>query len=198
MIHSLLHISDTHGLHRKLTNLPDADLIVHSGDFTMGGSENEVIDFMEWFCDLPYPYKIFIAGNHDDCLYKANIDGLPDNIFYLYHSSIELEGIKFHGMPLFVAEEISGEYEKQIKQIPDDVDVLMTHQPPLGILDNSGNRRYGNFSLLEKVTKINPRLHLFEHIHNSYGSETVDGTIFSNASLVGDDYMLKHTPVLLL
>ena len=39
----------------------------------MNGSEQEAIDFMNWFCDLPYPHKIFICGNHDACLYGSKI-----------------------------------------------------------------------------------------------------------------------------
>ena len=35
----------------------------------MNSCEQEAIDFMNWFCDLDYPHKIFICGNHDDCLY---------------------------------------------------------------------------------------------------------------------------------
>lgn len=54
---SILHLSDTHSQHRRLTQLPDADILVHSGDFTMNGSEQEAIDFMNWFCDLSYPIR---------------------------------------------------------------------------------------------------------------------------------------------
>lgn len=31
----ILHLSDTHGLHKNLRSLPEADVIVHSGDFTL-------------------------------------------------------------------------------------------------------------------------------------------------------------------
>lgn len=79
----ILHLSDTHGTHHQLSGLPEADIIVHSGDITYGGSENEVIDFIEWFGSLPYTYKLFIAGNHDYCLIMAEIEGLPDVCFYL-------------------------------------------------------------------------------------------------------------------
>lgn len=57
----ILHISDTHSHHRQLQDLPAADVIVHSGDFTMVGTEAEVIDFMEWFCALPYKHKVFLS-----------------------------------------------------------------------------------------------------------------------------------------
>ena len=30
----ILHLSDTHGLHRKIKDLPNADVIVHSGDIS--------------------------------------------------------------------------------------------------------------------------------------------------------------------
>ena len=39
---NILHLSDTHGVHRSLGNLPEADVIVHSGDITMNGS-NELL-----------------------------------------------------------------------------------------------------------------------------------------------------------
>ena len=67
----ILHLSDTHGLHKNLTSLPEANVIVHSGDFTFAGSEKEAYDFMNWFCNLPYEHKVFIAGNHDMCMYMA-------------------------------------------------------------------------------------------------------------------------------
>ena len=75
-----LHLSDTHGAHHRLHNLPEADVVVHSGDFTMTGSESEAIDFLNWFCELPHKHKIFICCNHDACLYRANIEGLDTDV----------------------------------------------------------------------------------------------------------------------
>ena len=62
---NILHLSDTHGAHRSLGRLPEADVIVHSGDIAMNGSSSEALDFMRWFSALPYAHKIFVAGNHD-------------------------------------------------------------------------------------------------------------------------------------
>ena len=90
----ILHISDTHSKHRELPPLPNADNIIHSGDFTFAGSENEAYDFINWFCDLPFQHKIFIAGNHDLCMYGADsIDGLPNNVHYLCNNSIEISNV---------------------------------------------------------------------------------------------------------
>lgn len=131
----ILHISDTHGAHRSLGNLPEADILVHSGDFTMAGSEAEVLNFIEWFCDLPHTHKVFIAGNHDNCLYGAQLEGLDDNVHYLCGSGVEIEGLKFWGVPMFMADGVSGREEQLFASIPEDTDVLVTHTPPLGILD---------------------------------------------------------------
>ena len=76
---NILHLSDTHGAHRSLGRLPEADMIVHSGDISMNGSSSEALDFMRWFSALPYAHKIFVAGNHDACLYGAVIDGRDSN-----------------------------------------------------------------------------------------------------------------------
>ena len=58
-------ISDTHNKHKRLPPLPEADVIIHAGDFTSVGHSHEIVNFMQWYSKLPYKYKIVIAGNHD-------------------------------------------------------------------------------------------------------------------------------------
>lgn len=58
----ILHLSDTHNCHRRLRDLPEADVVVHSGDFCMVGTEQEALDFLNWFCDLPYKHKSLSAA----------------------------------------------------------------------------------------------------------------------------------------
>ncbi len=193
----ILHLSDTHSKHHELCNLPPADIIIHSGDISFAGSENEVMDFIEWFGALSYKYKIFIAGNHDDCLFGANIDGLPENCFYLCNSSVSIEGVKFYGTPMFMEDAMSGDYDRNIQKIPGDIDILITHQPPNGILDCSGNIHYGDSNLLQIVLKSKPKFHLFGHIHKAYGIEKSEHTIFVNASILSENYELINEPILL-
>jgi len=193
----ILHLSDTHGKHHLLKDLPLADIIVHSGDVSFAGSENEVMNFIEWFGALPYKYKIFVAGNHDDCLFGANIDGMPENCFYLCNSDVTIEGIKFYAVPMFMEDVVSGNYNNNIQQIPFDTDILITHQPPYCILDFSEGINYGNRDLLQVVLKIQPEYHLFGHIHNAYGIEKSNNTTFVNAAILNDDYEFAYKPVLL-
>ncbi len=82
-------------MHRRLTSLPEGDVIVHSGDFTMAGTEAEALDFMEWFCDLPYRHKVFIAGNHDFCLRGASLEGLDENCVSSNFASAEIGSFSF-------------------------------------------------------------------------------------------------------
>lgn len=184
----ILHLSDTHGCHRRLKDLPEADVVVHSGDFCMVGSEQEAIDFLNWFCDLPYAHKIFICGNHDDCLYGANIDGLDENVHYLCNSGVTIDGMKFYGVPMFMGDCITDRQNRNYANIPDDVDVLITHTPPYGVLDFDDEINYGSEELLQRVSEINPRLHLFGHIHRQHGLTNNGITRFSNGAIMNEDY----------
>lgn len=193
----ILHLSDTHSLHRALGNLPKADVVVHSGDFCMVGSEAEAINFLNWFCDLPYAHKIFICGNHDDCLYGANINGLDSNVHYLCNSGIEIGGVKFYGVPMFMGDCVSDRQHRNIAKIPTDTDVLITHTPPYGILDFDDNINYGSEELLTKVSEINPPFHLFGHIHANNGIQQIGNTTFVNSAIMNSNYCDLQQPHLL-
>lgn len=194
----ILHISDTHGVHRRLRDLPEADILVHSGDFTMNGSAAETLDFLEWLCDLPYRHKVFVAGNHDACLYGATLDGLDDNVHYLCGNGVEIEGLKFWGVPMFTEDCVSGTQEQLYATIPADTDVLVTHTPPYGILDREARRHYGSRELLGRVRMIWPRLHLFGHIHKAHGTIDDGRTVFSNAAIMDEVYDNLNVPLLLI
>ena len=163
-------------------------MVVHSGDFTMNGSEEEAIDFMNWLCDLPIAHKVFICGNHDDCLYGANIEGLDPNVHYLCNSGVEIDGVKFYGVPMFMADCITDRQEHNYSKIPSDTDVLITHSPAYGILDFDDGINYGDRHLLKRVMEIKPRLHLFGHIHSRHGTLSKRGIIFSNGAIMNSDY----------
>lgn len=194
----LLHLSDTHGCHRRLINLPAADIIVHSGDFCMVGTEEEALDFMDWFCNLPYGHKIFITGNHDDCLYDADFDGLDDNVHYLRNSGVEVCGLKFYGVPMFMGDCMSGRQSLHFANIPDDTDVLITHSPAYGILDFDDNINYGSKELLGKIAGLHLKAHLFGHIHAQKGVMEQNGITFSNGAIMNPDYTALNRPNLII
>lgn len=160
----------------------------------MTGSEQEALDFLNWFCDLPYAHKIFICGNHDDCLYRADISGLDKNVHYLCNSGVAIDGVQFYGVPMFMGDCLSDRQAKNIANIPDDTDVLITHSPAYGILDFDDNIHYGDEQLLARIMEIQPRLHLFGHIHVQHGVTTEHGTTFSNGAMMNGDYTAFNQP----
>lgn len=195
----LLHLSDTHNQHRQLGKLPAADVIIHSGDISYAGTGKEVVDFIDWFSALDYKYKIFIAGNHDYCLEEKGTEilkrFLTKNCYYLYNSGVTIENINFWGIPFFFSpEDENSFYIKTIDMIPEDTDILITHRPPLGVLDNANNISYGCPNLLLKVLDIRPSYHLFGHVHDAYGIEKSNHTIFANAAIVDENYFLLNDP----
>lgn len=196
MINTLLFLSDTHGFHRRLRHLPEADVLVHGGDFCMNGTEDEALDFLNWLCDLPYRHKLFTLGNHDTCLHGARVDGLDANCHFLAHEAVTLEGVTFYGLPFF----IEGFEDRRVKAIPSGVDVLVSHQPPFGVLDEDRIEgmpvHYGSEVLQEQLRATKPRFHLFGHVHAGYGTLRRGGATSANGALLREGGSLR--PPLLL
>ena len=74
---------------------------------------------------------------------------------------------------------------KKWEKIPASVDILITHMPPYGLLDeNAGKVKAGCKDLLKLVTeKLKPQIHVFGHIHESRGWTWLGKTLFINASV---------------
>ena len=203
-------ISDTHGQHRKF-RLPGGDLLIHSGDFmTSGKIQSELANFCEWFKEQEYSHKILIAGNHDVLLEKPRTGFLAQalrGITYLQDSSVEVQGLQIYGSPwqpkfkdwAFNLPRCSDELREKWRQIPDNVDILVTHGPPQGHLDYSGppyNEPLLGCELLRfRVDQIRPKIHVFGHIHGSHGYKFHEGTHFINASVLNEQYSPVNNPV---
>jgi Icc-related predicted phosphoesterase len=189
-------ISDTHGLHRRLS-IPDGDILIHAGDFMVHGrSISEVDDFNEWLGELPHKHRIVIAGNHDLLFESRPAEARTHltNAIYLESSGTKVEGIRFWGCPvtpvlsqMAFAVERGAASRKYWDQIPAGTDVLVTHGPPFGTLDKDdiGGPHMGCQELTRAIIRIKPRLHVFGHVHGSYGREPgPNGTAMVNCALL--------------
>ena len=85
------------------------------------------------------------------------------------------------------------------EDIPEDTHVLVTHGPPLGILDAALGERQssGHPELLKAVRRVVPRIHAFGHIHSAYGIVEWGGTTFVNAALLDAHGGIGHPPIVL-
>jgi len=204
----IVAISDTHGKHRDL-NIPDGDILIHAGDVTRGGTKEQVVDFLNWFTEQKHTHKIFVAGNHDFFFEETDLKKIRriirKEIIYLNDSSIEIKGVKFWGSPITPCfnnwafnRNRGAEIKKHWDLILNDTDVLITHGPPFGILDETVyGKRTGCEELLLRVYHVKPKFHIFGHIHEDYGSFTKGETTFVNASVMDDWYEMKNKPVVL-
>jgi predicted phosphohydrolase len=204
----LVCIGDTHGFHRKLT-LPPGDILIHCGDFMVNGSSTEEIDdFNVWLGTLPFRHKLVVAGNHD-----LLFDQQPElarahltQAIYLEDSGVTLEGLKFWGSPVnsvgdgwAFARERMVKIQKHWDRIPDDIDVLITHEAPYGTLDKTHilARHMGCQYLTGALLRIKPRLHVFGHIHGGYGRESAWNRVtLVNCAVVNNDRVLANPPTL--
>jgi Icc-related predicted phosphoesterase len=195
----LVVISDTHGLHDTIKSLPDGDVLVHAGDFMNGGYDpREAISFNRWLGDQPFKHRVVCAGNHDRYFQNSPHEAraLLANATYLENSGVTIDGVTFWGSPYtpefmdwaFMYPRGSG--AKRWEHIPNDLDVLITHGPPFGILDQlaPGGEHLGCAELLAAVEQKKPRVHLFGHIHGGAGTSIRGGTRFVNAAYLNEQY----------
>lgn len=201
-------VSDTHMAHRGLA-VPEGDVLVHAGDATSTGTADEVDRFLGWFSAQKHPHKILIAGNHDWLFQQA-----PDiahlllekhqGISYLQDSGVVIEGVRFWGSPwqpwfcdwAFNLPRKGQRIREARNQIPMGTDVLVTHCPPHGILDQvHGGEHLGCEELAIRLAMVKPRVHLFGHIHDSFGVAQSTTTTYINACVSTESYKPANPPI---
>ena len=211
-------VSDTHTYHKSVS-IPECDLLIHSGDATYTGRQDEVESFGKWMRELPVQDKIFVPGNHDKSFEFDTENALKwlafdqqhkkdyGNCYYLQQESVEIDGLKIYGdgsTPRFgfgwaFNVDRGLDLEETWKNIPDDADVVVTHGPPFGILDYAqmSGDQVGCRDLMARLYQIKPLIHSFGHIHESYGTKEVPDlpTVFINASTCTLQYRPTNDPI---
>ncbi|GLH74897.1 hypothetical protein GETHLI_33990 [Geothrix limicola] len=206
----LICISDTHNAHKGM-QIPDGDVLIHAGDATGQGLSQEVDRFLTWFGSQPHQHKILIAGNHDWLFQKhpemaAQLLAAHPGITYLQDSAIEIDGVKFWGSPwqpwfldwAFNLPRLGVGLREVWSKIPLDTDVLITHGPPHGVLDQvRGGTHLGCEELKARLATVRPRIHIFGHIHDSYGVAQSSATTYINGCSCDEDYRPTQRPIVL-
>ena len=215
----LICTSDTHSKHRELVRFPDGDAFIYAGDLMNSGRRwEDIIDFNAWLEEVPVSKdrRLIIQGNHDILFDFSHPQSSPKtadkakslitNGVCLLDEAYEIQGVKFYGSPWspyffgwgFNAHR-GGDIKEYWDKIPEDTEVLITHSPPYGILDQivPGKTDHLGCEELLKVVKRLPRLkyHIFGHIHGSRGQKIVrfdHGKIidpcFVNAAFLNEKY----------
>lgn len=192
---TIVHVSDTHNL---FFDLPAADILVHSGDATESGfkgDEAEMDAFVAWWQAMAtrFRFRVFVPGNHDHTKLAAKLlcDGVTS--FVLVDQRATILGLKFYGTPwnnCCMAFHCDADARAaKFKQVPNDLDVFVTHAPPQRVLDGPG--RLGCRQLADIAERVNPPLWLFGHIHIGAGMlrkvrSDAASTVFSNAAMADE------------
>lgn len=155
--------SDTHGTHRQLKIPADTEILICAGDAVednLPGGEYD--DFLEWFKCQAGKYKIFVPDNHElsfgiNAAYGIRPIFLKHGIILMEDAMDDFDGITIGS--------ISSNSIIESDDIPLNLDILVTHYPPFGILDD----RLGSIEILNFVMKAKPEYHLFGHVHSTGG-----------------------------
>ena len=205
--------SDFHG---DLPNIEPCDLVIIAGDiipFNIQHRNNESNEwiktvFTDWCNSIDCKYIVAIPGNHDRwaegiTMTKMNklLSGIS-NIHMLRNDFLELDvldsgyDLKIFGTPYcarygnwpFMREDKV--LKKKFAEIPDGLDILITHDPPNGLSDCDYSKdecqHLGSLALTDRIEDLDklgekPRLIICGHIHE--GSREFENGIINVAML---------------
>jgi Icc-related predicted phosphoesterase len=197
----IIALSDAHGQHWNI-KIPKCDLFLYAGDAEINGIL-PLHDFNDWLGTIKATFKIVIAGNHDNELErigKEECKRLLTNCIYLENELVEIGDFKIWGSPYspMFNDWSFMRYDNDLKEIwadiPLETKILLTHAPPFGILDQvlPRDESQGSRTLKDRVKKVHPYIHLFGHIHESYGKYTDGKTDYYNVSVLNEQYQIVN------
>lgn len=211
-------ISDLHNRHKEVTkDLPGGDLIICAGDISSMGYLHEIKNFCKWFEILPYDHCVFIAGNHDwgfqdsveDCRKLleeyGGVDYLQDDLYLAGEEWDSYQDkVKIYGSPwqpefcnwAFNLPRNGEQLYQRWNNISEDTDILVTHGPAIGHVDQGIGRtdHLGCQLLANRIEVLKPKIHVCGHIHSAYGYKFYEGTHYFNASCLNEQYKYTNKP----
>lgn len=209
----IVAISDTHNLHNAV-KVPDGDVFIFAGDMANQGRPDEIQPALLWMAKLPHETKVIIPGNHDVCVQweeRRWFEFARDlGMFMVSHRGVNIDGMKcfFSGWTptygrgwAYMADRGSEKLVTLWDMIPDDIELLVTHGPPKGILDKEEKEGFlcGCDELLARTAKLSKlKYHMFGHIHEHGGREHIEnGIAHFNVSHVNRAHKSTNQPTIL-
>lgn len=213
-------ISDLHGF---LPELKPCDLIIICGDsvpleFQMSSRRTKkwyANTFAEWADNLSCEKVIFIAGNHElhfprHQIFYEKLFPSSDKITYLCNSEYDYHGYKIYGTPCC---QVFGNWafmfsddilKNKFKNIPKNLDILITHDAPYGVSDILLQKEYkwctgehiGNKILTEAILEKEPKIVLHGHLHSTnHEFESLGKSKVINCSIKDEFYNPIYEPL---
>ena len=218
-------ISDQHG--HLPTDIPKCDLLLVAGDQCpdiFGGLSAKAFpdrqrewftnEWLDWRDQLGIEHVLVTWGNHDFCgeqdINKQVVlfSGNGYNTHTVIDDVVEVGGLRVYLTPwsnqFFNWAFMKAPYElgKIYDEIPEGIDILVSHQPPYGYGSQciywdptTGKRKVeqvGSHELAIRIREVKPRAVVCGHVHSGYGTYTLDGIPVYNVSVVNEKYELVN------
>jgi Icc-related predicted phosphoesterase len=207
----IVAISDVHAKWQKL-QIPECDILISAGDYSFRGEKHLVKNFHEWLNKQEAGYIISVQGNHETWVEqnfqeaKELAEKVCPGVHFIDEGLVEIEGIKiwcsaiqpwFHNWAW--NRHRGAEIKRHWDLIPVDTNILVTHGPPYGVLDEVVRADGSSYNppnlagceeLAKKILDLKQLdLHFFGHIHCGAGQKHVNGVSYYNASICDEMYM---------
>lgn len=222
-------MSDLHGTLIPISEFQPCEVVFICGDISPLNIQANDKKMKRWlfntfkpWCEaLPCDKVFFIAGNHDwialrDLEFMKAVFPMDEKVTYLNHekaSYMSKDGkeYKIFGTPFckqfcnWAFMEEDDELAKLYLAIPDDLDILLSHDQPYGYGDiilqetywNEG-QHIGNKSLVEAVLTKQPKYMLCGHLHSTtHECVEILQTKRYNVSLKDEYYDVAYEPLYL-
>lgn len=173
----ILAFSDLHLGHARAAALVrasrDADLVIGAGDFC--NARKGLDEAMEMLEGVAAPFVV-VPGNaeSDEELRAAANPGMT----VLHGSGAEVGGLRLFGLGYGVPVTPFGSWSCDLTEDRaaemlagcEKADILIVHSPPKGVADvTSAGQSVGSTAIRDAIARIQPRLAVCGHIHDSWG-----------------------------
>ncbi|WP_112322339.1 metallophosphoesterase family protein [Oceanibium sediminis] len=179
----ILAFSDVHHARNRAEALvaasAGADLVIGAGDFC--NMRKALPDALALFAGVKAPF-VLIPGNAESA--EELDEAAPPQWRVLHGSAAEHEGLALFGLGYGVPVTPFGEWSCDLSEPQaaamlarcKAADILITHSPPKGVADvTSSGASVGSTAIRAAIERIQPRLALCGHIHDSWGQEGMIG-----------------------
>ena len=157
---------------------------------------------MPWLEKQPGDFKLITWGNHDYCGHLIPNKACDNNIDVVSDGPVMIDGIKFWLTPWsnqfldWAWMKPHGDLAEVYAKIPDDIDVLVSHQPPYGYGDLYPNpvqmEHIASSELLYTIERVRPKVVVCGHLHGGYGQYEHQGIPIYNVSVLDEQYRLMN------
>lgn len=226
----MIHVCAISDLHGYLPEIKPCELLLICGDIVpleYQGNSNKTNKwfnktFRDWTEQIDCKKILFIAGNHE--LRVENHTDKYKTLFpehnkatYLKDSEYIYEGsdgksYSIYGTPwcqvfgnwAFMA--VDSELEERYSEIPENLDILITHDAPYGVSDVllqkeckwATGEHIGNVPLRNAIIQKCPKYVFHGHLHStSHEFELLENSKIVNCSLKDEFYNVLYKPIII-